>query len=191
MKAMNLSQKISYLAEKDFSTLDENITIDVAAKIMRDKGSTNILVLDKRSGKPTGIITERDILRRVVAGNRAPSKTELKKLISSPLITIDKESSVKDATLLMMKKGIRRLPVMQGDNIIGIVNMMYLRSHIYEEKTDVSSETEGSDLNILVKDTILACPYCQSIFKAKAEMSKHIDRIHDGSGLLEGDVRQW
>jgi hypothetical protein len=35
---MNLSQKISYLAEKDFSTLDENITIDVAAKIMRDKG---------------------------------------------------------------------------------------------------------------------------------------------------------
>lgn len=158
---------------------------------MRDKGSTSILVLDKRSGKPTGIITERDILRRVVAENRVPSKTELKKLISSPLITIDRESSMKDAILLMMKKGIRRLPVTQGDNIIGIVNMMSFRGHIYEKKTDISSQTEESNLNILVKDTILTCPYCQSIFKDKAEMSKHIDRIHDGSGLLEGDVRQW
>lgn len=191
MKAMNLSQKIWYLAQRDFTMLGENLTIDLAAKIMRDKGTTSILVLDKRSGKPTGIITERDILRRVVAENRAPSKTELKKLMSSPLITIDKESSMKDAILLMMKKGIRRLPVMQGNNIIGIVNMMSLRGHIYEEKTDSFSETEETNLNILVKDTILRCPYCQSIFRDKAEMSKHIDRIHGGSGLLEGDVRQW
>ena len=191
MKAMNLSQKIWYLAQRDFTVLDENLTIDVATKIMRDKGSTSILVLDKRSGKPIGIITERDILRRVVAENRVPSKTELKKLISSPLITIDMESSTKDAILLMMKKGIRRLPVTHGDNIIGIVNMMSLRGHVYEEKPDVSSETDGSTVNILVKDNILTCPYCQSIFKYKVEMSKHIDRIHVGSGLLEGDVRQW
>lgn len=41
-------------------------------------------------------------------------------------------------------------------------------------------------MNILVNDTNLTCPYCQSIFKDKAEMSKHIDRIHVGRGL-EGD----
>jgi CBS domain-containing protein len=191
MKAIDLSQKISYLAEKDFTTLNEDLTIDVAAKIMQDRGSSSILVIDNRSSKPTGIITERDILYRVVAENRVPSRTELKKLISSPLITIDKESSMKDAISLMMEKGIRRLPVIQGDNIIGMVNMMSLRGHVYEEKTDVSSKTDGSTLNILVKDTILTCPYCQSIFKDKAEMSKHIDRIHLGSGLLEGDIRQW
>jgi len=35
------------------------------------------------------------------------------------------------------------------------------------------------------------CPYCQSKFKDKTELSKHIDRIHTGLGLLEGDRRQW
>jgi CBS domain-containing protein len=131
---MNLSQKISYLAERDFTALDENLTIDVGAKIMRGKGSTCIIVINYRSGKPTGIITERDILYRIVAENRAPSKTELKKLVSSPLITIDEESSLKDAISLMMKKGIRRLPVVQENNIIGIVNVMSChRSYIRRE----------------------------------------------------------
>src|SRR5215207_3144335 len=97
MKAMNLSQKVSDLAEKDFTALDENLTIDEAAKIMRNKGSTSILVTNNRSGKPIGIITERDMLYRVVAENRASSKTRLKSLISSPLITIDEKSSLKDA----------------------------------------------------------------------------------------------
>jgi CBS domain-containing protein len=181
MKAMNLSQKVSDLVEKDFTALDENLTIDEAAKIMRNKGSTSILVTNNRSGKPIGIITERDILYRVVAENRAPSKTQLKSLISSPLITIDEKSSLKNAISLMMSKGIRRLPVIQGDNIIGIVNVMSVIGHMYEEKASVDSETGGSVMNILVKDTILTCPYCQSIFKDKAEMSKHIDRIHVGS----------
>jgi CBS domain-containing protein len=134
MKPMNLSQKISSLAERDFTALDENLTIDVGAKIMRGKGSTCIIVINYRSGKPTGIITERDILYRIVAENRAPSKTELKKLVSSPLITIDEESSLKDAISLMMKKGIRRLPVVQENNIIGIVNVMSChRSYIRRE----------------------------------------------------------
>jgi uncharacterized C2H2 Zn-finger protein len=37
----------------------------------------------------------------------------------------------------------------------------------------------------------MTCPYCGSGFKDKDEMSKHIDRIHIGSGLLEGDMRKW
>jgi uncharacterized C2H2 Zn-finger protein len=37
----------------------------------------------------------------------------------------------------------------------------------------------------------VSCPYCQSLFKDNEELSKHIDRIHSGSGLLEGDTRKW
>ncbi|MEW5839767.1 hypothetical protein [Nitrososphaera sp.] len=37
----------------------------------------------------------------------------------------------------------------------------------------------------------VSCPYCQSKFSTSAEMSKHIDRLHHGSGLLEGDSRKW
>ena len=38
---------------------------------------------------------------------------------------------------------------------------------------------------------LVECPYCQSKFKDKADLSKHIDRIHTGLGLLEGDRRKW
>ena len=40
------------------------------------------------------------------------------------------------------------------------------------------------------KDSV-SCPYCASKFDSKEELSKHIDRIHHGSGLLEGDSRKW
>lgn len=191
MTTINLSKRVSDVAEKDFTALDENLTIDKAAQIMQNKGSTSVLVTDIRSGKPHGIITEKDILYRVVAENRAPSKTRLKKLISSPLITIDADSSLKDAISLMMSKGIRRLPVVRRDSVVGILNVTSIVGHIYEEKGGIDNETGGSAMNILVKDTIFTCPYCQSIFKEKEEMSKHIDRIHVGSGLLEGDTRRW
>jgi hypothetical protein len=42
-----------------------------------------------------------------------------------------------------------------------------------------------------VKEESLTCAYCQSKFQNKAELSKHIDRIHTGLGLLEGNKRQW
>ena len=191
MTKINLSKRVSDVAEKEFTALDENLTIDKAAQIMQNKGSTSVLVTDNRSGKPLGIITEKDILYRVVAENRAPSKTRLKKLISSPLITIDEDSSLKDAISLMMSKGIRRLPVVRRDSVVGILNVTSIVGHIYEERGGIDNETGGSAMNILVKDTIFTCPYCQSIFKEKEEMSKHIDRIHVGSGLLEGDTRRW
>lgn len=41
------------------------------------------------------------------------------------------------------------------------------------------------------ENTSVSCPYCQSKFKDKEELSKHIDRIHTGAGLLEGDTRKW
>jgi uncharacterized C2H2 Zn-finger protein len=41
------------------------------------------------------------------------------------------------------------------------------------------------------EDSSIECPYCQSKFKDKADLSKHIDRIHTDSGLLEGDSRRW
>ncbi len=190
MKAMNLHQKVSVLAERDFATLDENLTINEAAEVMRGKRITSILVIGRISSKPIGIVTERDVLYRVVAKNKTPSKIRLKNLVSSPLITIDEGSTMKEAVSLMLDKGIRRLPVMRGDNIIGILNAESVIGHMYEEKTD-AGETNSSAMNIRVKDIILSCPYCQSMFKNKIEMSKHIDRIHLGSGLLEGDLRRW
>jgi CBS domain-containing protein len=188
-----LSQKIGSIAEKNYVTLSEDTLVTEATKVMRDRDVLSILVAaGKNSNEPIGIVTERDILYRVVAENKDPFKVTLKNVMSSPLITIAEVESVKDAVLLMRSKHIRRLVVKnaEGNDITGIITLISIVGNIPSDKVDLA-EVE-LPTNIIEREaTKLICPYCQSEFKDKAEMSKHIDRIHIGSGLLEGDMRRW
>ena len=187
-----LSQKIEGIVEKDYVTVSEDTLVAEAAKVMRDKDVLSVLVVSKNSNEPIGIVTERDILYRVVAEKKDPFKVTLKNVMSSPLITIAEEESVKDAVLLMRSKHIRRLVVKKkagGNNITGIITLMSIVGNVPNDKVDLA-EVE-LPTNVIEREAIkIICPYCQSQFKDKAEMSKHIDRIHIGSGLLEGDMRQ-
>ena len=192
----HLSQKIGSIAEKDYVTLPEDTLVGEAAKVMKDKDVLSVMVVatGKNSNEPIGIVTERDILYRVVAENKGPFKVTLKNVMSSPLITIAEEKSVKDAVLLMRSKHIRRLVVRKkaggSNDITGIVTLMSIVGNVPSDKVDLA-EVELPTSVIEREATKIICPYCQSQFKDKAEMSKHIDRIHIGSGLLEGDMRQW
>jgi CBS domain-containing protein len=70
---------------------------------------------------PTGIITERDIVRRIVIERRDPDQTLAQAVMSSPLVTIEADKSVTEALQLMRNMGIRRLVVVQDDKLVGIV----------------------------------------------------------------------
>ena len=76
----------------------------------------------------TGIVTERDILYRVIGGNKGPYKTILKEVMSSPVVTIEKGSSIDEAMSLMRNKKIRRLLVIKRENTkavtLGLVTLM-------------------------------------------------------------------
>ena len=180
----HLSQRIESIAEKNYVTLSEDTLVGEAAKVMRGKDVLSILVTtSKNSNEPIGIVTERDILYRVVAENKDPFKVTLKNVMSSPLITIAEEESVRDAILLMRSKHIRRLVVKnaEGNDITGIITLISIVGNIPSDKVDLA-EVE-LPTNIIEREaTKLICPYCQSEFK---------DRIHIGSGLLEGDMRRW
>jgi CBS domain-containing protein len=186
-----LLQKVESIAEKNYVTLSEDTLVGEAAKVMKDKDVLSVLVTSKDSNEPIGILTERDILYRVLAENKGPFKVTLKKIMSSPLITIAEGESVKNAVLLMRSKYIRRLAVKNaGGNITGLITLMSIVGNVPSDKVDLA-EVELPSNTIEREATKIICPYCQSQFKDKAEMSKHIDRIHIGGGLLEGDMRQW
>jgi CBS domain-containing protein len=187
-----LSQKVESIVEKNYVTLSEDTYVGEAAKVMRDKDVLSVLVVTgENSNEPIGIVTERDILYRVLAGNKGPFKATLKNVMSSPLITIAEEESVKDAVILMRNKHIRRLAVKKagGNSITGIITLKSIVGNVPSDKVDLA-EVELPTNVIEREKTKIICPYCQSQFKDKAEMSKHIDRIHIGSGLLEGDMRK-
>lgn len=187
----HLSQKIGSIAEKDYVTVSEDTLVAEAAKVMKKEDVSSVLVTNKSSNEPIGIVTERDILYRVVAENMGPFKVPLKKIMSSPLISINEESSVADAISLMRRKHIRRLAVKNKEGkIIGTITLMSIIGNVPSDSIDLADIELPS--NVVGTDaTKIICPYCHSEFKDKAEMSKHIDRIHIGSGLLEGDMRRW
>ena len=180
-----LSGKSRDYAERSIVVLEEETSVADAAKQMRNNGVMSVLV--SRAGSCVGIVTEKDLLYRVVAENRGPFKTVLKNVMSTPLITIDAEAPLQDAIMLMRAKFVRRLPVTSGDKVIGLLT---LRSIV---GNSVNQSVELAELEIPHAGTSpdIVCPYCNSKFSSKEEMSKHIDRLHLGAGLLEGDLRQW
>jgi signal-transduction protein with cAMP-binding, CBS, and nucleotidyltransferase domain len=186
-----LSQKVRNIIENQYISLPEDTLVAEAAKVMKKEDVSSVLVTNKSSNEPIGIVTERDILYRVVAENMGPFKVPLKEIMSSPLISINEESSVADAISLMRRKHIRRLEVKNKEGkIIGTITLMSIIGNVPSDSIDLADIELPS--NVVGTDaTKIICPYCHSEFKDKAEMSKHIDRIHIGSGLLEGDMRRW
>lgn len=72
--------------------------------------------------RPVGIITERDILRRIVEPCLAPETLTARQIMTSPVVTIDENASINEAAKLMAKKGIKRLLVTRNnDELVGII----------------------------------------------------------------------
>lgn len=182
-----LKLHVSERMDKDFVVLDQSTSIIDAAKIMQSNDISSVLVQDSQSGMLVGIVTERDILYRVVAEAKGIFKVNIGKIMSAPLATIGKQTTLLDAILIMRKKGFRRLPVLDEGKIIGVVTLMSIVGNAPTRSVDLAEiEIPAIQSNLFIR-----CPYCQSEFNGKSDLSSHIDRIHLGSGLLEGDLRNW
>ncbi|MEM3549770.1 MAG: CBS domain-containing protein [Candidatus Bathyarchaeia archaeon] len=97
---------------------DSSVKEVVAAMNKFDIGSVVVV----QSQRPVGVITEKDILKRVVEPGLAPETLTAKQIMSSPVITIDENASINEAAKIMAKKGVKRLLVMRNnDELVGIL----------------------------------------------------------------------
>lgn len=95
---------------------------DTASTIVDKMVTRNIgAVIVASGGKPVGIITERDILERVIKAHKDPNKTKATEIMSSPIINIESNKTISDALKIMREKRIRRLAVTRGGNLRGII----------------------------------------------------------------------
>ena len=159
------------------TVMASNLSIHDAAKAMSDSKVDSILVFEH--GEIIGIMTEKDILHDVVAKGLDPKKTIVKKITKSPLITIQKDATVRKALEIMKKHSIRRLVVMDK-RPIGLITQRLVCGNVRED---------AFTLPELVSDKIF-CPYCSSQFENKKILSMHIDNIHIGRGLLKGNLKR-
>lgn len=129
---------MSYLVKdymsKDLATVDVGASTLVVSKLMAEKGISYIIVLEK--GQPTGIVTEWDLVMKVMAKERDPSTVKVSEVMSTPLITVDLGASVEDAVKTMAKYRIRRLPVVRQNVMYGIFTSRDLTKHFskYEDR---------------------------------------------------------
>ena len=101
--------------------IDANESVFRAAQMMRDKRSGNILVLI--NGEPKGILTERDILNRIAADDLLASSIPVRKIMTSPMISIDADAPLSEGVKLMAKHRIRTVFVTDNGKPLGLLNM--------------------------------------------------------------------
>jgi CBS domain-containing protein len=100
-------------------TATPEMTAAQAGKKMVEKRVGSIIIV--KDDKPVGIVTESDMVAKVIFKNVKPSSIKLEQLMSKPLITTKSSDDVHDAVLMMVQKKIRRLPVLDGDELVGII----------------------------------------------------------------------
>lgn len=103
---------------KSVISVDASMTVNGAAKMMEDAKVGAVIVMENNT--PIGIVTDRDFAIKIVA-HAYQITTPVKQIMSSPLFSISSDESVRTAADLMHDRGIRKLPVMDNENVVGII----------------------------------------------------------------------
>lgn len=104
---------------KPVRTIDHLTSAKKAADLMKKVQISSIVITNNK--KANGIVTERDFLTKISAENKVPSRVIVNQIMSKNLITIDPESIIDDAIYLMLKHKIKKLPVVQDQELLGII----------------------------------------------------------------------
>jgi len=164
---------------RDPITATPEMTVDRAAAIMRDKGVGSLIVV--RDDTAIGILTERDMVTKVCAENRAAASLTVEDVMTAPVIAIHPHDDVEEAARKMSARRIRRLPVVQDGRLVGVVtenDILRLLPHLVEitrewAKTGMLEE-EGGPVEghcdscgvysaDLVRDgKLMLCPDCRT-----------------------------
>ncbi|MGA7603466.1 MAG: CBS domain-containing protein [Nitrososphaeraceae archaeon] len=137
-----MTETVNDFMRKSLITIEESASVQEAANRMKDKNVSSLVVVDEIS-RPLGLITERDLVRKVCIHDVSTSKLIIKEIMSSPLITIDSNSSASEAADMMLRNNVRHLLVVDSksseglDKPIGIVTPLdFTKSEGYAGSDD-------------------------------------------------------
>jgi CBS domain-containing protein len=194
-----LSTPIENFINTNVVIMETDKYTDEALALIKERGVRSVLA--SHQGEVVGIVSKTDILFKVMSQGRNPGKVRLREIMTSPVLAVDPHNTVQETLSIMDKHVIRQVIVSSHSAVLGMVS----RDDIFEKIHMTTLSTahtaiKGTPVCIInpkaivyMKDTSaakLVCPYCESPFDTKEGLSSHIDRLHSGSGVLEGDVRR-
>jgi len=161
-------------------TATEDMPLNEVAMLMK-KHNIGCIVVNDKNGKPVGIITERDVVERVVAENIKPGEIRAKEIMSKPLVTIDSEKSINDAAREMSRFNIRRLVVMYKGDLVGIISSKDILAVTPELIEIIQEKARIENQNFMEEsETISSAGYCDNC----GEWSDDLREV-EGSFLCE------
>jgi len=138
-----MTMTVSDIMKKKLETIEETASVQKTAEKMKEKNVSSLVVVDM-NGKPQGLITERDLVRKVCVNRLPTTEVTNKEIMSSPLLTIASDSSPSIAADMMLQHNVRHLLVVEKNNLdrpIGIVTPLDFTR--YQEYTNVSEDKDA------------------------------------------------
>lgn len=143
--------RVKELMSRTPMILDIDTDVSSAVKEMVQKGISTIIVA--KDGIPVGIVTDRDLVVKVVARDINPSEIKLGDIMSTPMVVIDENEKLEVAARMMNRKKIRKLPVVSGDSIVGLLSendivkispdLLFIAEEKSKEYTEEEKEKEA------------------------------------------------
>jgi len=127
------------ILEKDFLSMPEDTSLLLAAQQMRTSRHGFVVVANSE-GKPVGIVTEWDVISKVVAEGKDPRNVKLGELMTRDLITVDPSVGIDELSEFMATKGVRRVLVVRDGTLLGIITSRTVLARLKEYVDRVSSQ---------------------------------------------------
>lgn len=116
-----MSQKLRKIMVENVVVLEPCDTVKKAVELMKLHEISCLVVVD--SGKPVGILTERDMLNRVINASAKPEKLKVVEVMSKPVVTVSPDMRAGDAAKLMLERSIKKLPLVENGKLVGLVSL--------------------------------------------------------------------
>ncbi len=162
------------IMSREFCSLEPIVSVGDAAAKMVEKGAGCIIVSDE--GHPVGIVTERDIVRKVVAQRKNPAAVQLRDIMSSPIVWVPEHTEILDVAKQMSKLKLRRMVVMKNGQPTGVLtvqNILYIAPHIIEITRELAAIERGPE-GLVSSAISQASGYCESC-KVFSDMLENVD----------------
>lgn len=143
--------RVMQVAQKSPATIPSTASVADAIRLMRDRRVGSLMVVE--GSHLEGAFTEHDVVERVVLGHRDAETTPVREVMTRPVWTVQADQSVDDAIGIMLEHRVRRLPVVRGGQLIGIVSLRYM----LRDKAESLGENADALCALLSADGIGGC----------------------------------
>ena len=138
---MKMVQQLLDRKGRELISIVQDASVFDAIKLMADRGIGSLLVMD--GGDLKGIVTERDYARKVIIKGRSSESTQVGEIMSTDLVTATSQQTVSECMTLMTERRIRHLPVVDGDDVIGLISIGDLVQAIISDQREEIEQLES------------------------------------------------